>query len=144
MMNANVFHFIFSLSDPLQTEDDLKDMFNLLYNEADKKRKLHLLQSRTLDNRSPLVLAVSHPSCTESIIKKLIEKNENINQFLFTFDLAAKRHITKLNLLQPLLDYFDLYAKDQRHKLMQIACRHNNVEMLDWLIEKDSSSKFIS
>lgn len=137
-MNATVFHFIFIPSDPLQTEIDLENMLMLLYDAADEENKLNLLQSRTLENRSPLVLAVCHPKCNPKIIKMLTGKKD-ANQFLLAFDLAAKRHVTDLQLLKPLLDYFGSYANYQRNKLVQIACHYDNVKMLEWLVEQTNS-----
>ncbi|CAF1485605.1 unnamed protein product [Rotaria sordida] len=95
-MNANVFHFMFIPSDPLQTAEDLDKMLYLLYNEAYEKGKSYLLHSRTLDNRSPLVFAVSHGSCTPHIINKFINEMD-LYQLLLAFDFAAKRSIAEGN-----------------------------------------------
>jgi len=94
-MNANVFHFMFAPSEPMQSEQDLQRMFDLLLTTAGDN-KSNLLQSRTLDNQSPLVIAVSHPHCTEHIIKILMEGADN-HQLLLTFDFAAKRQIAEGN-----------------------------------------------
>jgi hypothetical protein len=95
-MNANVFHFVFVPSEPMQSEQDLERMFDLLLRTAERYDKLDLLQSRTLDNRSPLVMAASHPHCTEKIIEEL-RKGTDTYQLLLTFDLAAKRQIAEGN-----------------------------------------------
>jgi len=141
-MNANVFHFIFVPSDPLQTEADLEKMINLLCDAAEDNNKSYLLQSRTLDNRTPLVLAVCHPRCNKTMIEILMDKYD-IHQYLLAFDLAAKRHIEKFDSLEPLINHFNSVAINQRNKLIQIACRHNCVKMLEWLIQKEDFSKFI-
>jgi len=87
---------MFAPSEPMQSEQDLDTMFDLLMRTAKYNKKSNLLQSRTLDNQSPLVIAVSHPHCTEHIIKILMEGADN-HQLLLTFDFAAKRQIAEGN-----------------------------------------------
>ncbi|UJR12614.1 hypothetical protein I4U23_016789 [Adineta vaga] len=116
-MNENVFHFMFIPSDPLQTAENLKYMFDLLhtwYNKTGKRNKLDLLTSPTVDNRSPLAFALSH-----------------------AFDFATKRKIIEeqLSLLEPFMDRITKYS-DQKNQLIHMACRHNHVDMLKWFIDK--------
>ncbi len=120
----------------MQTDEDLQKMFNLLIETAKKTNKLYLLLSRTLDNRSPLAVAVCHPKCTESIIKELMQ-NQDSNQLLLAFDLAAKRNLFRPDLSKLLFAPFRGSATDKKNILIQIACRHNCVKMLRWLAEDE-------
>jgi hypothetical protein len=135
---------MFVPSEPLQTDEDLQQMFNLLKAIAWKYNKLDfLLRSRTLDNRSPLAVAMCHPNCTESIIKELIIKPMDASQLLLAFDLATQKHLFKPDLLKLLLDNFGRYSTIEKNIFIQIACRYNHIEILRWLVVDQHLSTFI-
>jgi hypothetical protein len=50
--------------------------------------------------------------------------------------------LDKLPLLKPLLDLFVKATGNEKYQLIQIACRHNNVSMLKYLIKNGEFSKF--
>jgi hypothetical protein len=87
-------------------------------------------------------VALCHCNCSESIIKDLIE-NQETNQLLLAFDLAAKRHLFRPDLFKLLYANFGRYATEHKNILIQIACRHNHIKMLEWLIEGEHLSKLI-
>lgn len=114
-------------------------MFDILQGVIDDKDKSDLIQSRTLSNQSPLVFATSHPNCTQELLEKLIE-NLNFNQLLTAFDVAATRPEVNFHLLEPLLRRLDRESKTQRNELLQIACRHDHLEMFKWLLNNENPS----
>jgi hypothetical protein len=159
-MKANVFHFMFIPTEELQTQADLENMFVFLFKRIKDEKKIHLLQSRTLENRSPLVFALCHKYCSKQIVERLIDPaelfpfvaatdilsgyredkfmNSTTDQLVSAFNYAAKHHIENLDLLEPLSKYLDRAEDSQRVDLIQIACRYDYVEMLKWLIEKEN------
>ncbi|CAF1466942.1 unnamed protein product [Adineta ricciae] len=138
-LNANVFHFMFIRCDPIQSSHDLQTMFNRLCAGMNDEKKPALFQSRTLDNRSPLVFAVGHPHCPESIIRQLAEYNDDNSQLILAFDTVAKRRIRNFDVLKPLLKRFEREISYQ-NELVQVVCRHDYIQILQWLL----SNKYIT
>ncbi|CAF1346868.1 unnamed protein product, partial [Adineta ricciae] len=102
-------------------------------------QKIDLFRSRTLDNRSPLVFAVGHPHCPESIIRQLTEYNDDNSQLIWAFDTVAKRRIGNFDVLKPLLKRFEREISYQ-NELVQVVCRHDYIQILQWLL----SNKYIT
>lgn len=109
-------------------------MFDILQEALNDKDKSDLIQSRTLSNQSALVYATGHPNCTQDILGRLIE-NLSLNQLLTAFDVAATRHEVNFHLLEPLLNY-----SNKKNELLQIACRHDHLEMFRWLLNNENTS----
>lgn len=163
-MYANVLHFTFIPSG--QNEKQLFDMLSYIINKLQARRSTwnfpwineqnNLAIMRTLDNRTPLAFAVCHPNTSERIVELLLTLNESptieilVNQLSPKLDFyqtqlliaieqvaKAKRRVTKFGHLYPLLVDCD---RKIRNQLFHFPCRHNNVNLLKWLINPSSEN----
>lgn len=130
---------MFIRDDPIQQSSDLERMFNCLCARMNDEKKTDLFRSRTLDNRSPLVFAVGHYYCPESIIQQLTEYNDDNNQLVLAFDNVAKYRTKNFDVLKPLLKRFESEINYQ-NELVQVVCRHDYTQILEWLL----SNKYIT
>ncbi|CAF4998289.1 unnamed protein product, partial [Rotaria sp. Silwood1] len=107
---------------------------------------------RTFDNRTPLILAVSHPAITDNIIRNLLTQmgyysadifnqsllQKNIYQtqiFMAIAQVAKQRRLPPYDHLKLILDVCDHNILNQ---LFHFPCRYNNANLLKWLIEQSS------
>ena len=127
---------MFIRCDPIQRGHDLQMMFNYLCAGINDEKKIDLFRSRTLDNQSPLVFAVGHPHCPESIIQQLTEYNDDNSQLVLAFNTVAKQRIRNFDVLKPLLKRFEGEINYQ-NELVQVACRHDYIEILQWLLSNN-------
>ncbi|CAF3896320.1 unnamed protein product, partial [Rotaria sp. Silwood1] len=157
---SNVLHFTFIPNG--QTSSQLSDMYQYITTKLDqststqlfpwrvKRKNLPLM--RTFDNRTPLILAVSHPAITDNIIRNLLTQmgyysadifnqsllQKNIYQtqiFMAIAQVAKQRRLPPYDHLKLILDVCDHNILNQ---LFHFPCRYNNANLLKWLIEQSS------
>ncbi len=164
-MHANVLHFTFIPGK--QTSDELTKMFNCLVSQADESTRSYppvqklrnLAQAQNLDNQTPLVMAVCHPSITEDIVQKLIfmieiqprdmaihflvnQSSEEMEilriQFLMAIGQIGRRSFTDYQHLSPIVKS-KACDFQTRQQLLHFPCRYDNVSLLKWLLEQPLS-----
>ncbi|CAF1212259.1 unnamed protein product [Adineta steineri] len=145
-LRANILHLAFIPNG--QSESELHDMFQYIMEGPDSISKTEKLpwedkavnfaRQHTLDNRTPLINAVCHPSITENIVKTLINKMKNDPkgpveqiQLIMAFERAAKGRCPKFDHLPPIIEACEPNIIDQ---LVHFPCRYNNLKLLQWLI----------
>jgi hypothetical protein len=107
-----------------------------------------LAQMHTLDNQTPLVLAVCHPNITKDIVKELIDamtengrssqsdKPHNQTQLLLAIERAATcKKISEFDYLSPVIDKIHKDYPVALQQLPHLACRYNHDALLQWLID---------
>jgi hypothetical protein len=112
----------------------------------------NLALMRTLDNRTPLVVAICHPEITKEIIRDLLnhmkdnsadffnqtsqERNVYQTQIFIAIEQVARQKRSKnYDYLTPVLEVCNV---DTFNQLFHFPCRYNNVNLLQWLIEQSS------
>jgi ankyrin repeat protein len=115
----------------------------------------------TLDNRTPIVLAVCHPKITEDVIEKLVimmqihpkdivihflvneslaESNAIQTQMLMAMEQVSRCTFQDYNHLGPIIRFCNLRKLKIRYQFFHFACRYNNLSLLKWLIGEVSLS----
>jgi len=107
-----------------------------------------LAQMHTLDNQTPLVIAVCHPNITRDIVKELIDaipengqssksdKSHNRTQLLLAIERAAAcKKISEFDYLSPVIDRIRKDYPAALQQLPHLACRYNHHALLQWLIQ---------
>jgi ankyrin repeat protein len=118
-----------------------------------RDKQPNLAQMRTVDNRTPLAVAVCHPKVTENIIRSLLNDIRHNPEDLFgqastepplyqiqifvAIEQVARRRLKTHDHLHPLCEACNA---DMFNQTFHFPCRYNNVTLLQWLIEQ--SSKF--
>ncbi|CAF1212237.1 unnamed protein product [Adineta steineri] len=145
-LRANVLHLAFIPNE--QSESELHDMFQYIMEgpgSISKKEKLpwadkaaNFARQHTLDNRTPLINAVCHPSITIDIVTTLIDKmkmapEDKVQQIqlIMAFEQAAKGRRPKFDHLHPIIQACE---PDIIGQLVHFPCRNNNLKLLQWLI----------
>jgi hypothetical protein len=155
-----VLHFAFIPNG--QTKDQLSAMFECIKENLNlgttqsyfpwSTEKSNLALMCTVDNRTPLVLAVCHPAITEKIIRDLLnhmkdnsadifnptspERNVYRTQICIAIQQVAIQELKSYDHLTPVLDDCDPDIFDQ---LLHFPCQYKNLNLLQWLIERSST-----
>jgi ankyrin repeat protein len=155
-----VLHFTFIPNE--QTKDQLSDMFKYIKEKLNpgttqsyfpwSTEQSNLALMRTVDNQTPLVLAVCHPEITKDIIQDLLNymrsnSEDSFNQtssqpniyqtqiFMAIEQVARQKRLKNYDYLTPVLEVCNV---DTFNQLFHFPCRYNNVNLLQWLIEQSS------
>ncbi len=143
-------HFTFIPNENHQTP--LSDMFEYITKELKSPRtgwsfpwrdeQTNLAIMRTLDNRTPLALAVCHLGVTKNIIQNLLDEIRNTTepniyptQIFIAIEQVAKRRLQNHDHLSPICEACDANIFNQ---LFHFPCRYDNDNLLKWLIEQSS------
>ncbi|CAF1054871.1 unnamed protein product [Adineta steineri] len=152
-LRANILHLAFIPSG--QSESELHDMFKYIMGEPDsdiEEEKLpwadkaaNFAQQHTLDNRTPLINAVCHPSITADIVTTLIDKmkmnpkdQDDQIQLIMAFEQIAKGRSPKFDHLHSIIQACE---PDTIGQLVHFPCRYNNLKLLQWLINSAKQNK---
>lgn len=143
-------------------------MFNCLVSQADESTRSYppvqklrnLAQAENLDNKTPLVMAVCHPSITEDIVQRLIfmieiypqdmaihflvnpspEEMEILQiQYLMAIGQISRRSFQNYQHLSPIVKS-KACDFQTRQQLLHFPCRYDNVSLLKWLLEQPLSN----
>jgi len=138
--------------------DSQADGSNRSYSPVQKLR--NLARARNLDNQTPLVMAVCHPSITEDIVRRLISMIEVYPQGMgihFLVNQASEeKEILQIQLLMAIRQIgqrsFESYQHlspivqskacdfQTRQQLLHFPCRYDNVSLLEWLLKQPLSN----
>ncbi len=130
-------------------QDPNQKVHNQQHPQQHYLKKQHLKQQCTVDNWTPLILAVINPYITPELIHRLIddideeetkeERKKRIEdetyQLLIAFETVAQNpRVRKFSHLNPIVDKC---RSKVRYQVLHSICRYDRKDMLDWALDPE-------
>ncbi|CAF0943740.1 unnamed protein product [Didymodactylos carnosus] len=145
------------LYSPITTDDKALKTLRAIHQQAQKnvaEVRIHTVHRKlagmhTLDNLTPLAVAVCYPNIINETIDDIInvitpedqssehDKSHFQTQLLLAFARAASKKQSKVENLDPVIETISAKYHEALGKLAHIACRYNHVGLLEKLINQE-------